>query len=121
MNLVKVDPVGSQPFQASFRSSDDVGARCAFHRSGFIHGTAEFCGQDDALAVCAQDLPDHAFRATAIAVGVGGIQERYSELESLVYDFAGLLEIDAHSEIVAPETDDRDVRTRFTQPAEFHG
>jgi hypothetical protein len=80
-----------------------------FFRLAPAENARELGRQHDVLAAIPEDLAETRFRAAArIAVGVGLVEERDPEVERLVDDLSGCLEIDAATEIVAAQTDDRD-------------
>ena len=120
MNLVEIDPVGAEALEAGLGGGDDVMAGGALHGSGLVHGAAEFGGQDDALAVLAEDLAEDGFRTAALAVGIRGIEKGDAQVDGLVNDFAGSLQIDAQAEVIAAEAYDGDVRSGVTEFAQLH-
>ena len=81
---------------------------------------ANFGRQHDVLAPWAEDLAELLLRAAAIAVDVGGVEQRNAGLDRAVDDLAR--GVDPHrAEIVAAEADDRDFDSRFAEFALFHG
>ena len=106
--------------QAVLDRLHDVGARAALHPAGIVHVHAELRRQHDVLAALAEDLAEEALRAAALAIDVGGVEERDAEIERLVDDLAGRLEVDAAAEIVAAETDERHPKARRSEIALLH-
>ena len=89
MNLVEIDPIRAEALEAGFGGGDEVAAGGALHGSGLVHGAAEFGGEDDALAVLAEDLAEDGFRTAALAVDIGGIEEHDAQVDGLVNDLCG--------------------------------
>jgi len=112
VELVEVEPVGLEPPQAVLDRLHDVGARAALHAAGIVHVHAELRRQHDVLAALAEDFAEETLRAAALAVDVGGVEERDAEIERLVDDLAGRLKVDPAAEIVAAETDERHPKAR---------
>ncbi len=104
----------------------DVAARRAPEPAGVIHRHTELGGEHDVVAARAQNLAERFLRAAAIAVAVGGVDQRHAEVERLVHDGTRRGEIDAAAEVVAAEPDGRRQRDRncracgsaFTQPGQ---
>jgi len=86
----------------------------------FVHGAAKFRRQHDALAIFAQDLPKNAFRSAALPVSIGGIEKRDPHIQSFLDDFAGGLQVDTQSEVIAAQADDGDFRAGFAKFAQLH-
>ena len=59
------------------------------------------------------------FGTAALAIGIGGVEQRDAEIERLVDHLAGRLEIDAAAEVVAAETDRRHAQAGCAEIADF--
>src|SRR5215207_11066810 len=79
-----------------------------------------FVASTMSLRALAEDLAEEALRAAALAIDVGGVEERDAEVERLVDDLAGRLEVDAAAEVVAAETDERHPKARRSEIALLH-
>jgi len=120
MELVEVDPVGLEAPERVLDGAHDVAARAAFQLLGVVHDHAELRRQHDLLAPVAEHLAHQRLRAAALAVDVGGVEERDAEVDRLVDDLARRLEVEAAAEVVAAEADDRDPQARLPQIARLH-
>src|SRR6516164_5750637 len=86
-----------------------------------VHRAGKLGRQHDVLAAVAEDLAEAALGAAArVAIGVGLIKERDAEIERFMDDLAGRGEIDAAAEIVAAETDRRDLQAGFPEISLLH-
>ena len=72
------------------------------------------------FAVVAEDLAHHRFGPAAVAVGVGGVEQRDAEIERLVDHRARGVDVDAAAEVVAAEADGRDAQAGLAEIANFH-
>src|SRR5262249_519910 len=86
----------------------------------FVHGHAEFGGEDDVFSARAEDLAHHGFGDAVAAVDVGGVEESDAGVEGFVDDFAGTVEIDVPAEIIAAEADEGNLQAGFSEIAFFH-
>ena len=64
--------------------------------------------------------PEEAFRVAAVAVDVGGVEQRDARVERAMHDALRRLEVDAAAEVVAAEADQRDAQARAADVAQFH-
>src|SRR5271166_4697843 len=119
VDLIQIDPVGAQPAQAVLHLAHDVAARSADLHAFIVHRHAELGGEYDPLAVVAEDLAQACLRSAALAIGIGGVEQRDAEIKRLVDHLAGRLEVDAAAEIVAAQTDHRHAQTGCAEIADF--
>ena len=118
--LVEVDHVGSQALQRAFDRLADVLAGTA--RLGAVaHVAAELRREEDPIAPALERFPEERLAAALIAVDVRGVEERHARVQRGVDDCTRPVEIDTAAEVVAAETDDRDVRAFLAEAACTHG
>src|SRR5262245_9502337 len=120
MQLVKVDPIGAQPFQAPLDGLHDIAPRCRLELAGVGHRYAELAREHGRFALLAENSSKPLLRAAFVAVAVGGVDQVDAELDRLAYDAARRRKIDAAAEIVAPEADDGHFERGAAEPALFH-
>ena len=75
MDLIKVEPVCFQAEGTVLDGGHDIAAGAALLHANGIHWIAEFRRQNDVLAPVAQYLTHLGFRAAALAIGVGGVEQ----------------------------------------------
>src|SRR6185436_11985727 len=73
----------------------------------------------DAVAARAEDFAELGLRAAAVAVDVGGVEQRDAEIERAVDHPARGVD-GKRAEVVAAEADDRDLDARIAELALFH-
>src|SRR5688572_32629998 len=95
MDVVKIDPVRLETFQARLEGRQDVAPGAALQRSGLVHRQSKFGRQHDVFAPVAETFADDFFGLAAIAVDVRGVDMRDAEIERLVYDLARRFDTDA--------------------------
>ena len=108
MVLVEVDHVGLQPPERRLDRRADVLARAAA-LGAVAHSAAELRREHDLVAAPCSTLPMMRLAAAAVAVDVGGVEERDPGLERGVDDGARRRLVDAAAEVVATEADDGDL------------
>jgi len=104
MNLVEVEIVGAEAFQAGLAGRHDVAAGAADFVRPVAHRHAELARQHDLVAAIAERLTEHLLGLAAVAVDVGSIEQRNALVERAMDDGAGLFRVDAHAKVVAAET-----------------
>ena len=117
VQLIEVDPVGAQPLRLASTARHDVAARRALHLARAVHRHAEFGGEHDVLAPRAQGFAKVCLRPAAIAVDVGGVEQRDAGVERAMHHRARGGEVDAPAEVVAAEPDDARRRVRAAELA----
>jgi hypothetical protein len=85
-----------------------------------VHHHGELGGEHDLLAAVAEQLAERGLRPAAVAVDVGGVEQRDAAVECLVDHRARRREVDAAAEIVAAEPDHRHAQARLAEIADFH-
>lgn len=120
MQLIEIDPVGVEPAQARFDRLHDVAPRRAAQFVGAIHRQPEFGGQHDVFAPGTEKVTQDFFGAALVAVRVGGVDQRDTDIERFVHHQPRGLAIDAAAEIVGAEADEGHLRTRRSEPALLH-
>jgi len=120
VQLIKIEIVRLEPPQARLDRRHDVAARGARERLAVVHRVAEFAGEDDVLAALAEDAAERLFRAAAVAVGVGGVEQGDAEVERLVHHRLRRREIDAATEVVAAQPDQRHPQAGLAEIAYLH-
>ena len=120
MELIEVDPIRLQAAQARFHRRHDVAARRALEGALVIHRHPELGGEDDLLSPGPENLAEQRLRSAAPAVGVGRVEQRDAEVERFVDDGAGLFQIAADAEIIAPEPDRRNAKPGCPEDAIVH-
>src|SRR5215468_10616342 len=120
MQLVKIDPIGTQPLQARLDRVHDIAPRRPLELAGLIHRHAELAREHDRFALLAENASEALLRAAFVAVAVGGVDQVDAELDRLTYDPARRREIDAAAEVVAAEADDGHFKRGAAEPAFFH-
>jgi hypothetical protein len=97
-----------------------IAARRPLQQPCVIHGAAELGRDHDIAAARAQYPAQKILRSAAIAVIVGGVEERDAGGDRLIDDGAALLQIAAHGEIVATQADCRHEQVRIADFAHLH-
>ena len=118
--LVEVDVLHPQTPKGRVDRLADIRARSTSLRP-VTHVAAELRRQQHAIAPPFEHLAEQLLAAAAVAVDVGGVEERDSLLEGRVHDRTGFFEADAAAEVVTAEADDRDFGPTFPQVAHTHG
>src|ERR1700730_14958804 len=72
------------------------------------------------MAAIAERLAKHLLGLAAIAVDVGGVEQRDAFIECAMDHVAGLLGIDAHAKVVAAETGERNLQSGIAKPSILH-
>ena len=83
-------------------------------------GVAELRREHDPVAPALEHLPEQRLAAAAVAVDVGGVEQGHADVERGVDDGARAFFVHARAEVVAAESDDRDLRTRAAERAVPH-
>ena len=118
--LVEVDHVGSQALQRAFDRLADVLAGAA--RFGAVaHVATELRRKQDGITPALERFPEERLAAAPIAVDVRRVKERHARVHCGVDDCTRPVEINPAAEVVAAETDDRDVRPFLAEAACTHG
>ena len=112
MVIIKIDPIGLQALEARLDRARDVARRAAFELAFVVHRHAEFGDQHDILAAGAERLPQDRLRSAAVAVNVGGVENRDAGIERRVHDVARGRRIEPAAEIIAAEPERRDTQVR---------
>ena len=81
-------------FRLSSTALHDVAPRRALLHAGVVHRHAELGGEHDVLALVAEHLAHRGLRAAAIAVDVGGVEQRDAEVDRLVDHLARAFDIE---------------------------
>src|ERR1051325_6469450 len=119
MLLVKIDPLRLEALEAVLAGLPDIGGRCARLGARVVHRHGEFRGKNALFASRTENLAELRFRAAAIAVDIGGVEQRDAQIDGLVDDPARRGDWQ-DAEIVAAEPDDRYFDSRLSQLALFH-
>ncbi len=119
MLLVEVDIVRPQPLEAVFAGLPDIGRRGAGLGARIVHGHGELGREDDVLAPGPEDLAKLGFRAAPVAVYVGGVEQRDTQLNCPIDDPLGSFDRQ-RAEIIASQSNDRDFNSRLSEFAFFH-
>src|SRR6516162_5183400 len=120
MQLVKIDPIGTQPLQARLDRLHDIAPRRPLELAGVIHRQAELARQHDRFALLAENSSEPLLRAAFVAVAVGGVDQVDAELDRPAYDAARRRKIDAAAKIVAAEADDGHLERGAAKPPLVH-
>src|SRR5215813_8166712 len=120
MQLVKIDPIGTQPLQARLDRVHDIAPRRPLELAGLIHRHAELAREHDRFALLAENSSEPLLRAAFVAVAVGGVDQVDTELDRLAYDAARRSKIDTAAEIVTAQADDGHFERGAAEPALFH-
>jgi hypothetical protein len=116
--LVQVDAIGAEPPQAAFdRFGHPPGARAGMARV-VVDGRDELRGDDHVVAMAAEGAAE-VLLGSGSAVDVGRVEEVDSRVERSVDYGRALLLVDAHAEVVAAQSDQRDLER--PQLARLHG
>src|ERR1700722_15948044 len=105
MQLVEIDPIRFQATEARFDGRKDISAGRSLECFGLVHGKTELRGENDIFAPLAENLAHDCFRATALAVNIGGIEKIDTKVDRFVDDFARHLQVNKGAEIIAPQSD----------------
>ena len=117
--LVEVDPVGLQPPERRLDRLADVRARAA-GRLAVAEVVAELRRQHDLVAAAGERAADDLLAAAAVAVDVGGVEERDARLERGVDHRPRRGLVDPAAEVVAAEPDDGHLEVGAAQAARAH-
>ena len=104
MLLIEIYVVGAQSFQAGFERPPDVLGARALALTG--HFESEFRGDGHFRASAAKETPNQLF-ATAVRVGIGGVEAIDTSIDRSIHDLSRSRFIDAHAEVVAADPDGR--------------
>ena len=117
--LVEVDVVGTQTAKRSFDRLVDVGTRASFD-GPVTHVHAELRSEHDPVAPPFEHLAEKVFAAAAVSVDVRGVEKGDPDVERGVDDRSRLLETEPATEVVAAETDNRDLWALGSQTPRTH-
>src|SRR5215831_11345297 len=120
MQLVKIDPIGTQPLQARLDRVHDIAPRRPLELAGLIHRHAELAREHDRFALLAENASEALLRAAFVAVAVGGVDQVDAELDRFAYNPARRRKIDAAAEVVSAEADDGHFKRGAAELALFH-
>ncbi len=120
VNLIEVDVVGAKSFEARFRGGHYIAVRSALQVRTVAHRHAELGRDDNLAAAISERFAEQLFGGAAIAVDVGGVEQRDALVERLMHDGARLFRVASHAEVVASEADGRNLESRVAKIAKFH-
>ena len=105
MQLIQINPIGSQPSQTRFDRFPDIFRRCAPPAWLCFH--AELRRQNDLVAPLAEGAPQKVF-ALPFAVAIGGIKKGNAGFNCRIDDLRARFGIDPPPEIITAKPDDGD-------------
>src|SRR3546814_695921 len=124
MILVRVATGGRQPtYAVLYRPHDLAAGRTEAAALLAVQRRGELGGQNDVLAPVAEDLSQCPLRAAIGSVGVGGIEQGDAGVEGDMHHLACAVEVerlDHAAEVVAAQTDHRNLQAGSSQHAVFH-
>jgi hypothetical protein len=120
MQLIEVDPIRLEPFEARLDSRHHIASRRSLEQPGVVHGPAELGRDHHARASRSENPAEKLLRSAAIAVVVGGIEQRDAGSDGLIDDGAALLVVATKRKIVAAEADCGHHEIRVADFALFH-
>src|SRR5436305_180956 len=118
--LVEIDVVGAQAPERRVDRLADVPARAA-RLCPVAHVVAELRRENDVVAPPFEHPSEQILASAAVAVDVGGVEQRHAVIERRVDDRTRPLQVDTAAEVVAAEADHRHGRTALPQRAHPHG
>ena len=118
--LVEIDVVGAQAPERRVDRLADVPARAA-RLCPVAHVVAELRRENDVVAPPFEHPSEQILASAAVAVDVGGVEQRHALVERRVDDRTRPFQVDTAAEVVAAEADHRHGRTALPQRAHPHG
>ena len=119
VDLIEVDPVGAQPLQARLDGAGMIVAPRCVARSALPIGMPNLVASTTCLAALADRLAEERL-GVAVAVDVGGVEQRHAEVERAVHDGAGAGDVWMRpAEVVAAEPDDETSMTGVGRACAF--
>ncbi len=120
VQLIEVDVIRVQAPETVLGGGHHIAPRRAMQVGPLAHRHPELARHDDLAPSFAQRLAQQFFGAAAVAIDVGGVEERDAFVERAIHDRLGLFGVALDREIVAAEAHGRNLEPRLSHVAVFH-